>query len=117
MSARILDSSSNSSRVKCLASDMAETERSSKASSSRLSVVAVVSQIPGCVRADGGSLLEGRTDVDVTGGICREMETEGVRVTEAIMEREILPYTVAIAFASDDIRCRVAYRAGIDIAR
>jgi hypothetical protein len=57
---------------------------------SELSAVAVVSHTPGCVRADGGSVLEGRTDVEVAGGICNHIETVGVRVTEAIIERDML---------------------------
>lgn len=58
--------------------------------SSELSAVAVVSHTPGCVRADGGSVLEGRIDVEVTGGICSGIETVGVREMEAIIERDML---------------------------
>lgn len=73
-----------------------------------LSPVAVVSHTPGCVWADGGSVMEGRMDVEVAGGICKNMETVGVRVMGAIIEREMPSYTVAIAVAREDVRCSVA---------
>lgn len=60
--------------------------------------------MPGCVRADGGSVLDGSTDVEVVGRICNDIETVGVRVMEAIIDRDMLSYTVAIAFAREEVR-------------
>lgn len=49
-------------------------------------MVAVVSHKPGCVRVERGAMLEGKLEVEVNGGICKEMETAGEMVTEAIKE-------------------------------
>lgn len=47
---------------------------------------AVVSHRPGY----DGSVIEGRLEVDVRGGTCRDMVVCGARATEAILELEML---------------------------
>jgi len=49
-------------------------------------------------------VLDGRIEVEVAGGICNDIETVGVKVMDAILERDMLSYTVAIAFARDEVR-------------
>lgn len=77
-------------RVKCLArwaDDVGEEADVSR--SEELAVggsLAVVSQMPGWV---GGSVSEGRVDVEVIGGIWRDMEVPGLRVMEAMREVEM----------------------------
>jgi hypothetical protein len=59
---------------------------------------AVVSQRPGYA----WSVCPGRNGVEVRGGIWREMETSGLRVTDAIFEADMLVNKVQIALARDD---------------
>jgi hypothetical protein len=68
------------------------------ASSEGLRLSAVVSHSPG----QGVSVGDGRCDIEVSGGICKEMETLGPRETLAIFEVDIFMNSVYIARASDE---------------
>jgi hypothetical protein len=86
MSLRIAALESVSRRVKYLArweELLGEVSRSVVNEGGSLTVV---SQMAGWA---GGSVREGSMEIEVMGGICKEVDTVGLRVTEAIREVEM----------------------------
>lgn len=77
---------SSRSKAKCFARTWFEENFVSVSSSAGVTLSAVVSHRPGYAV----SVPVGRNEVDVRGGICREIDTLGVRVTEAILEDDML---------------------------
>ena len=76
-------------------------EAASRSDAVEVGSVAVVSQRPG---SSGGSLREGKYDVEVTGGICSDTDNLEESVIAAIFEAEMLSYILAIAAAKEDRR-------------
>ena len=74
--------------MKCLArwEELAGGEVSRSVAEVEVCSLAVVSQIPGWF---GGSVRDGRQEVEVIGGIWREVEVSGDKVTWAMREVEI----------------------------
>lgn len=82
---------SNRSNAKCFARTWCGALVSSvEGSSAGVALSAVVSQRPGYDLSAGPA----RYAVDVSGGICSDMETSGLSETEAIFDAEMLVYTV-----------------------
>lgn len=86
--------SSRRRRAKCAAS----LERPASRSSDFVMEFAVVSHRPGSC----GSVKDGRIEIDVGNGSCKEKDVRGESSTWAICEFEMLSYTSAMALARDD---------------
>lgn len=99
-SLRILCGVVFSNKVKLLAScHVPEVEVVSRSDVAFGESLTVVSQRPGCI---GGSLGDGRWEVEVIGGICKDIETFGLSATTAMRELEIASYTARSALARED---------------
>jgi hypothetical protein len=108
MSLRIAALESVSRRVKCLARWEELLGVVSMSAVELGGLLTVVSQMPGWA---GGSVREGSMEMDGMGGIWRDVETVGLKVTEAMREDEMEVNTDEIAWASDERESSSLYMA------